>query len=240
MDTSMVRARRRERIDDKVVYMTTLTAADGHPFDAYEVHPDGAGSTIVVIQEIFGINPHIRSLVDRYAAYGYRAIAPALFDRVERGIELDYDADGIARGRELAGAIKWDPAMADVPATVAHAAGTGPVGIVGFCFGGSVAWLAASTLPVAAAVGYYGGQIHELIDRRPAVPTMLHFGELDGGIPLDHVHAIDEAHPDVSVHIYEGAQHGFACDARASYAALPAAIAWGRTLGFFVTNGVRP
>lgn len=217
-----------------------LTAADGHEFDAYEVHPDGASASIVVVQEIFGVNPHIRSLVDRYAAYGYRAIAPAVFDRVERGVELDYDADGIARGRELAGQIKWDPVMADVAATVAHVASTGPVGIVGFCFGGSVAWLAASTLPVTASVGYYGGQIHELIDRAPTVPTMLHFGELDGAIPLEHVHAVEEAHPDVSVHIYESAQHGFSCDARASYGALPAAIAWGRTLGFFVTNGVTP
>ena len=220
--------------------MTTLTAADGHTFDAHEVHPDGAGATIVVVQEIFGVNAHIRSLVERYAAYGYRSIAPALFDRVERGVELDYDADGIARGRELAGRIKWDPAMADVAATVAHVSSTGPVGIVGFCFGGSVAWLAAATLPVTAAVGYYGGQIHELIDRTPRVPTMLHFGQLDAGIPLEHVDAIAAAHPDVPVHVYEGAQHGFSCDARASYGALPAAIAWGRTLGFFVSNGVTP
>lgn len=220
--------------------MTTLTAADGHSFDAYEVHPDGAGAAIVVVQEIFGVNSHIRSLVDRYAAYGYRVIAPAVFDRVERGVELDYDADGIAAGRELAGAIKWDPVMADVAAAVDHVASTGPVGIVGFCFGGSVAWLAASTLPVTAAVGYYGGQIHDLIDRAPLVPTMLHFGELDGGIPLAHVAAIAAAHPDVSVHVYDGAQHGFSCDARASYGALPAAIAWGRSLGFFVTNGVAP
>lgn len=217
-----------------------LTAADGHEFDAYEVHPEGAGATIVVIQEIFGVNAHIRSLVDRYAEYGYRAIAPAVFDRVQRGVELGYDGDGIATGRDLAAQVKWDPVMADVAATVAHVAPTGPVGIVGFCFGGSVAWLAAGTLPVTAAVGYYGGQVHELIDSAPSVPTMLHFGELDHAIPLDQVHAVAAAHPDVSVHIYEGAQHGFSCDARASYGALPAAIAWGRTLGFFVSNGVTP
>lgn len=217
-----------------------LTAADGHTLDAYEVHPDGAGAAIVVVQEIFGVNDHIRSIVDRYAAYGYRVIAPAVFDRVERGVELGYDAEGVAAGRDLAAAIKWDPVMADVAAAVEHVSSTGAVGIVGFCFGGSVAWLAASTLPVTAAVGYYGGQIHELIDRAPAVPTMLHFGELDGGIPLDHVAAIDAAHPDVAVHVYDGAQHGFSCDARGSYGALPAAIAWGRTLGFFVSNGVQP
>jgi carboxymethylenebutenolidase len=217
-----------------------LTAADGHELDAYEVHPDRARASIVVVQEIFGVNPHIRSVVDRYASFGYRAIAPALFDREQRGVELDYDADGVATGRELAGRIKWDPAISDTAAAVAHVAATGPVGVVGFCFGGSVAWLAAATLPVAAAVGYYGGQIHDLIDRTPAVPTMLHFGELDGAIPLAHVDAIAAAHPDVPVHVYEGAQHGFSCDARSSYGHLPATIAWGRTLGFFVSNGVKP
>ena len=220
--------------------MTNLTAADGHTLDSYEVDPGDARASIVVVQEIFGLNAHIRTVVDRYAEYGYRVVAPAVFDRVERGLELDYDAEGIARGRELVGAIKWDPVMADIAAAVEHVAPTGPVGVVGFCFGASVAWLAASTLPITAAVGYYGGQIHELIDHAPTVPTMLHFGELDGGIPLDQVAAIDAAHPDVSVHVYEGAQHGFSCDARASYGALPAAIAWGRTLGFFVTNGVTP
>ncbi len=139
---------------------TTLMARDGHEFQAYLAAAQGKPrGAVVVIQEIFGVNPHIRSLVDRYASYGYRAIAPAVFDRVERGVELDYDADGIAKGRDLAGRIKWDPVMADVAAAVAHVAATGPVGIVGFCFGGSVAWLAASTLPVTAAVGYYGGQL---------------------------------------------------------------------------------
>jgi carboxymethylenebutenolidase len=217
-----------------------LTAADGHSFDAYEVHPDGASASIVVIQEIFGVNEHIRSVADRYAAFGYRVIAPALFDRVEAGVELGYDDAGIGRGRELAGEIKWGPAMHDTTAAVRHVAATGPVGIVGFCFGGSVAWLAGCELPVAAAVGYYGGQIHELNEREPSAPTMLHFGELDHAIPLDHVEAIRAAHPDVSLHVYDLAQHGFACDARGSYDALSATIAFGRTLGFFVSNGVRP
>lgn len=220
--------------------MTTLTAGDGHTLDAYEVHPDGASSAIVVIQEIFGVNDHIRSLVERFASFGYHAVAPALFDRVEPGVELEYDEAGIARGRELAGAIRWEAAMRDTAAAVAHAAGTGPVGIVGYCFGGSIAWLAASELPVAAAVGYYGGQIHSLIERAPKAPTLLHFGELDHAIPLDHVQQISAAHPAVDVRVYDGAQHGFSCDARASYHALSAAIALGRTLEFFVANGVRP
>lgn len=220
--------------------MSTLTAADGHSFEVYEVRPDDAAAAIVVIQEIFGVNPHIRSVVDRYAALGYHAVAPALFDRVRPGVELDYDADGIAEGRDLAGQIRWEPAMRDLAATVEHVAPTGPVGVVGYCFGGSLAWLCANELPIAAAVGYYGGQIHSLIDRAPAVPTLLHFGELDHGIPLEQVDEIAKAHPDVEVRIYEGAQHGFSCDARGSFHPLSAAIALGRTLEFFVANGVRP
>jgi len=220
--------------------MLTLTAADGHRLDAYEVNPDGARSSIVVIQEIFGVNEHIRSVVDRFASFGYRAIAPALFDRVERGVELGYDEAGIAAGRPMAMAVAGDQAMLDVAAAVAHVSGTGAVGIVGYCFGGSLAWLAACELPVTAAVGYYGGQIHAVNDRQPKAPTLLHFGELDHAIPLDHVEAIAAAHPDVEVRVYEGAQHGFNCDARASYGALPAAIALGRTLDHFVSNNVRP
>ncbi len=220
--------------------MSKLTADDGHTFDVYEVRPDEAAAAIVVIQEIFGVNEHIRSVVDRYACFGYHAIAPALFDRVESGVELDYDTDGMTRGREMAGAIRWEPAMRDIAATVAHVASTGPVGVVGYCFGGSLAWLSANELPIAAAVGYYGGQIHSLNDRAPSAPTMLHFGELDHGIPLDQVDEVVAAHPDVEVHVYDGAQHGFSCDARGSYHPLSAAIALGRTLEFFVANGVRP
>jgi carboxymethylenebutenolidase len=220
--------------------MTKLTAADGHAFDAYEVRPDDAAAAIVVIQEIFGVNEHIRSVVDRYASFGYHAIAPALFDRVERGVELGYGQDGVTQGRKLAGEIKWEPAMRDLGATVAHVAGTGPVGTVGYCFGGSLAWLSANELPITASVGYYGGQIHSLNDRDPAVPTMLHFGELDGAIPLEQVEEIVKAHPDVEVHLYDGAQHGFSCDARGSFHPLSAAIALGRTLDFFVSHGVKP
>jgi carboxymethylenebutenolidase len=220
--------------------MTKLTAADGHSFDVYEVRPDDAAAAVVVIQEIFGVNAHIRSVVDRYASFGYHAVAPALFDRVRPGVELDYDSDGMTQGREMAGAIRWEPAMADLAATVAHVAPTGPVGTVGYCFGGGLAWLTAHELPIAAAVGYYGGPIHSLIDKAPAVPVQLHFGELDHAIPLEQVDEIAKAHPSVDVRVYEGAQHGFHCDARGSFHPLSAAIAQGRTLEFFVANGVRP
>jgi carboxymethylenebutenolidase len=218
--------------------MTRLTASDGHQLDAYEVHPDGASASIVVVQEIFGVNAHIRSVVERYASFGYRAIAPALFDRGERGVELGYDDAGRARGIELVMPIAFDAAMLDVAAAVDHVSDTGPVAVIGYCFGGSVAWIAACDLPIAAAVGYYGGQIHGTKDRSPRVPTMLHFGELDHGIPLDQVSAIAEAHPEVSVHVYAGADHGFNCDARPQYDARAAAIALGRTLEFLAANGV--
>ena len=218
--------------------MIQLTASDGNRFDAYEVHPVGAAAAVVIVQEIFGVNEHIRSVVDRYAALGYHAIAPALFDRVEPEVELGYDAPGIERGRELAMAVRWEPAMRDVAAAVEHVSSTGPVAVIGYCFGGSLAWLAAHELPVAAAVAYYGGQIHDLIDRQPVAPTMLHFGELDQGIPLEKVNEIAEAHPDVKVHVYGQAQHGFSCDARASYGADSAALARERTLAFLAANGV--
>jgi carboxymethylenebutenolidase len=220
--------------------MTRLTASDGHELDAYEVHSDDASASIVIVQEIFGVNAHIRSVVDRYASFGYRAIAPALFDRGERGVELGYDDAGRTRGIELVMPIAFDAAMLDVAAAVDHVSDTGPVAVIGYCFGGSVAWIAACDLPIAAAVGYYGGQVHGMRDRNPKVPTMLHFGELDHGIPLDQVHAIAEAHPKVPVHVYEGADHGFNCDARPQYDARSAAIALGRTLEFLGDNGVSP
>jgi carboxymethylenebutenolidase len=217
-----------------------LTANDDHELDAYEVHPDGAAAAVVIVQEIFGVNAHIRSVVDRYAGLGYRAIAPAVFDRVERGVELGYDADGIERGRAMAMQIAFEPVMRDVAAAVAAVSGTGPVAVIGYCFGGSVAWLAADELPIQAAVGYYGGQVVDLIERQPKVPTMLHFGELDHAIPLDGVRRVADAHPEVEVHVYDGAQHGFNCDARGSFDPLSATIARGRTVEFLLDAGVRP
>lgn len=218
--------------------MTRLTANDGHELDAYEVHPDGATASIVIVQEIFGVNAHIRSVVDRYASFGFRAIAPALFDRGELGVELAYDDAGKTRGIELVMPIAFDAAMLDVAAAVEHVSSTGPVAVIGYCFGGSVAWIASCDLPIAAAVGYYGGQVYGMKGRTPTAPTMLHFGELDHGIPLDQVQAIAAAHPDVAVHVYDGADHGFNCDARDQYHPRSAAIALGRTLEFLAAHGV--
>lgn len=218
--------------------MPVLTAADGHTLDAYENHRDGAAASVVVIQEIFGVNAHIRSVVDRYSALGYHAIAPALFDRAERGVELDYDVESVPKGRELRGGLDWDDSMLDVDAAVARVAGTGPTAVVGYCYGGSIAWLAAASLPIAAAVGYYGGQVHDFRDRAPLVPTMLHFGGLDAMIPRAGIDEVAAMHPDVVVHVYDDADHGFNCDARASYHEPSATLAQARTLDFFRAAGV--
>jgi carboxymethylenebutenolidase len=209
-----------------------LTAADGHEMSAYESAPGAASRGLVVVQEIFGVNVHMRDVVDGFAAAGYRAVAPALFDRVEPGVELDYDADGVARGRDLRSQVSWDDAVADVAAAVGHLADVGPVAVVGYCYGGSVAYLASARLEIAAAVGYYGGQIVQFIDEVPRSPLMLHFGETDSAIPLADVAAIGAACPDAALHVYEGAGHGFNCDRRASYHEAAAALARERTLSF--------
>ncbi|MCY3951507.1 MAG: dienelactone hydrolase family protein [bacterium] len=220
--------------------MIRLTADDGHELDAYEAGPADAAAGIVVVQEIFGVNAHIRDVVDRYAALGYRAVAPALFDRLERGVELGYTEETVAQGRAMRGAIDWDDTVRDVGAAVDCLASNGPVGVVGYCYGGSLAWLAANALPVAAAVGYYGGQIIQFTDRAPQAPVLLHFGEVDYMIPLSDVEEIMRAHPAVPVHVYPGADHGFNCDARDSYHPEAAARALERTLAFLADAGVRP
>ncbi len=209
-----------------------LRAADGHSFNAYRAAPDDAPKAgVVIVQEIFGVNKHIRSVADDYANAGYLAIAPALFDRAERGVELGYDADSVTRGRALRGEIGLDVVEADVAAAIGAAAEAGKVGVVGYCWGGTIAWVAACRLAgVAAAVGYYGAGVYELRGERPRCPTMLHFGADDASIPLDEVEAVRRAHSGVPVFVYEGAGHGFNCDLRSSYNADAASLARQRTL----------
>lgn len=218
----------------------TLTAPDDHRFDVYENRAEGAVAAVVVVQEIFGVNDHIRSVVDRYAEAGYHALAPAVFDRVESKVSLGYDAEAMAAGGALAAKLDWDEVMVDIATTVEYASATGPVAVVGYCFGGSVAWAAAGTLPVAAAVGYYGGRIIQMIDQAPRAPVMLHFGALDAHIPLEGVNRVAERHPEVEVHIYDDAGHGFNCDARSAYHEASATLARRRTLEFLAANGVSP
>ncbi|HEX9771211.1 MAG TPA: dienelactone hydrolase family protein [Kiloniellales bacterium] len=213
-----------------------LTASDGHRLGAYLARPDGAAKAgLVICQEIFGVNAHIREVTDGFAGEGYLAIAPALFDRIEPGVELAYTADDTARGRALRTALAWDRVMLDVGAAAAEVRAGAGVGVVGYCWGGSLAWLAACRLPVAAAVGYYGGQIHEHRAETPNCPVLLHFGERDPIITKEHVAEIAALHPEVPIFTYD-AGHGFNCTARADYDAEAAAVARWRTLDFLAQH----
>jgi carboxymethylenebutenolidase len=211
-----------------------LKAADGHAFKAYLAEPASQPrGAVVVVQEIFGVNSHIRSVADGYAADGYLVIAPAMFDRAQRGYESGYTQTEIQAGIALMQKISWDAAIMDASAAVAAATRAGKVGMVGYCWGGAVTWLAAARLPgLAAAVPYYGGAIPSLSGERPKCPTMLHFGETDTSIPLNQARAVAKSHPEVTTHFY-AAGHGFNCDQRASYNAAAAKLARERTVEFF-------
>jgi len=214
--------------------MIDLQAADGHSLKAYLAEPEARPrGGIVVVQEIFGVNSHIRSVTDGYAADGYLAIAPAMFDRVQRGYESGYTQPEIQVGIGLMQKIGWDDALKDVSAAAEAVKHAGEVGIVGYCWGGAVAWLAAARIPgLAAAVPYYGGAIPSLNNEQPKCPTLLHFGEKDASIPIEKSRAVVQAHPDVTAHFY-AAGHGFNCDQRGSYDAEAAKLARERTLEFF-------
>lgn len=216
----------------------SLTASDGHTLGAYRADPEGAPrGGIVVIQEIFGVNSHIRSICDRLAADGYAAIAPALFDRTERDFESGYSPEEIEKARGFIAKPDFDAFLRDTDAARAALADSGKVGIVGFCLGGSVAFGAATRLDgFAAAVGFYGGRIADMADEKPKIPMQLHYGAEDHGIPMSNVDTVREKRPDVEIFVYEGAGHGFNCDARASYHAEAAKIAWERTMAFFAEH----
>jgi len=210
-----------------------LAAADGFRVSAYRADPGGtARGAVVVAQEIFGVNGHIRSVCDGFAADGYVAIAPALFDRIDRGVDLGYSPEDIARGRELKARTTIEAALLDLAAARDAVAGGGRVGVIGYCWGGFVAWMAASRLDgFACAVPYYGGGMLEAAGERPRCPVMAHFGEQDAMIPADGVRQLAARHPDAQVFLY-AAGHGFNCDQRASYDAAAAQVARERTLQF--------
>jgi carboxymethylenebutenolidase len=212
----------------------TLHAEDGHKFSAYRATPAGTPrGGLVIVQEIFGVNAHIRRVCDGFAGDGYVALAPALFDRVEPGYETGYGQDDVERGRNVRQKLGWDLMVQDARAAVdALKKGGLKVGVVGYCMGGSMAWLSATRiLGVAAAVGYYGGAVAEFADETPRCPVLLHFGESDTTIPREQWDKIREAQPTVPMHIYP-AGHGFNCDARGSYHEPSARLARERTLEF--------
>jgi carboxymethylenebutenolidase len=213
----------------------TIQAADGHDLSAYVAKPAGEPlAGLVVIQEIFGVNRHIRSVADSYAKDGFFAVAPALFDRAERGVELSYEGEDAKKGMALLQKTDIKKALADVDAALAFARKETEkrVGVIGYCFGGLLAWLSAARLHPDAAVGYYAGRIGSFAGETPRVPVQLHFGKLDTHIPAEQVEAVHAAHPEIEIHWYEGAGHGFNCDMRASYNPQAAALARGRALAF--------
>lgn len=211
-----------------------LRATDGATISAYRVRPEGrARGGLVLVQEIFGVNDHIRRVADGYAKSGYDVIAPAFFDRVERGVDLGYDAEGIASGRAIAGKLGIDKPLLDVAAAVEQLSSSGKVGIAGYCWGGSLSFLSAVRVDgLSAAVGYYGGFIVKHAAEVPRIPTLLHFGERDQGIPLTDVEQVKQQRPEVQVHLY-AAGHGFNRDVGAAYDKPSAELALQRTLGFF-------
>jgi carboxymethylenebutenolidase len=218
--------------------MTTisLTAADGHHFAAYEASPPGKPrGGLVVVQEIFGVNRHIRDVADGYAADGYHVLAPAIFDRAERGIELGYDKENVATGIALRQKISLEEMLSDIAACVAALKSAGKVGVVGYCLGGSLAWLAATRLAgVVAAVGYYGGMVARHLGETPKCPVMLHFGDEDGGIPIADVAAIRAAVDPKAVQVftYAGAGHAFNRKGNHAYHEDSARLARDRSLAF--------
>jgi carboxymethylenebutenolidase len=215
-----------------------LTASDGHVLGAFRADPKGApGGGIVVLQEIFGVNAHIRDVTESFAGEGYAALAPALYDRSSRrGVELGYSPDDLELGRRLREEFSWDLTVRDVEAAVTLLRGEGlKVATIGYCWGGSISFLAAVRLPLDAAVVYYGGQIMAYLREPERCPLLLHFGRRDVGIPLGDVEAIARAHPRAALHLYD-AGHGFNCDRRESYDASAAGLARDRTLAFLATH----
>jgi carboxymethylenebutenolidase len=218
---------------------TTIMARDGHEFQTWLAAPPGRPrAAILVVQEIFGVNSHIRAVTDGYAAAGYVAIAPALFDRVRRGIELGYSAADMQEGQGYVKQLQRGQTLADLSAAIAVVKHAGRVGVVGYCWGGTIAYVAACELPIACAVAYYGGSITKELEKQPKCPLMYHFGELDKHITASDIAKIKAAHPQGEFHTYR-ADHGFNCEQRASYDAASAQLARERSLAFFAKHVAR-
>jgi len=211
--------------------MIRLQARDGHELDAYLAEPKGKPrGGIVVVQEIFGVTDHIKRVADQYAAEGYRAIAPAMFDRIKRGITLPYT--DIEQGRAYMQQLEWPNTLADVQAAVDAVRDAGAAAVVGYCWGGTVAHVAASELDLDAAISYYGGGVARMLDKTPQCPIVYHFGDQDHAIPMADVQKIMSAYPDADVYVYTGAGHGFNCEERSSYSAADARVAFDRSIEF--------
>jgi carboxymethylenebutenolidase len=216
----------------------SLVAADSHKLGAYRADPAGKPKGgIVVIQEIFGVNHHIRSVCDRLAGEGYAALAPALFDRTLRDFESGYTPEEVAKARKFVEAPDWDAMLRDTDAAIKELKSAGPVAIMGFCMGGTVAFLAAGRLSgLSAAVCYYGGGIARFADEKPKCPTQMHFGRKDAHIPMTAVDEIKKKRTESEIYVYDEADHGFHCDERGSYHDESARLAWARSMEFLAKN----
>ena len=215
-----------------------IQSPDGHGFNCWEAKAIGPSrGAIVVLQEIFGVNSHIRSVCSRLAGKGYDAYAPALFDRLRPDFQLGYSKEEVVEALELLPKVDWNAMVTDTLATIRHARHDGsPVALIGFCLGASVAYIAAQDEPgISAVVGYYGGQIAQHLERPPQSPTILHYGEADHTIPMTDVERIRARRPECDVHIYP-AGHGFSCDERSSFEPRSAALAWDRSMGWLATH----
>ena len=215
----------------------SLTASDGFTFGAYRADPpDRPRGGLVVIQEIFGVNHHIRSVCERFAALGYVALAPAVFDRYTPDFESGYSPAEVEEARRIIPRIDWRAMLRDTAAAVAALQDAGKVGIIGYCLGGTVAFLAAGKLDgLSAAVGYYGGQTAKNADLVPRVPVLLHFGEHDTSIPMSDVERLRQKRPECEIRVYD-AGHAFNCDERANYDPVSARLALERTLAFLAKH----
>jgi carboxymethylenebutenolidase len=220
-----------------------LKASDGNELSAYVAKPEGeAVGALVVVQEIFGVNAHIRSVADGYAKDGFVVIAPALFDRYEKGVELKYEGEDMGKAYELYGKLKPETALLDVAAGFEYLKAVGKkIGVIGYCYGGFMAWLSATrgatvAMQPVCTVGYYAGGIGHVATETPSCPVMLHFGAEDTHIGPDQVEAVRNAHPEVKIYVYAGAEHGFNCDARGSYNPDAAKLARERSLQFLKAN----
>ena len=220
-----------------------VKAQDGHELAAYVAQPSGeAIGAIVLIQEIFGVNAHIRSVADGYAQDGFVVIAPALFDRIERGVELTYEGEDMKRAFDFYQQLKPETALLDVAAAYDEVRSRGKgVGVLGFCYGWLISWLSATRgenlkMQPSCCVGYYPGGIGSVASEEPSCPVMLHFGAKDSHVGADQVEAVRSAHPEVEIFVYEGAEHGFNCKPRSSFHPASAALARERTLAFLKTH----
>ena len=217
----------------------SLTAADNFKLGAYRAEPSGTpNGCSVVVQVIFGVHHHIRAVCDRFAAEGYSAIAPAIFDRQHPNFESGYSPDEIANARKFVANPDWGAMLRDTQAAIDDLKKEGPVAIMGFCMGGTIAFLAACKLNgLSAAVCYYGGQIAKNADEKPKIPTQMHFGEQDASIPMSDVEMIKKKRGgDCEIFVYPDAQHGFHCDERGSYNAEAAKLAWQRSMAFLAKH----